>query len=222
VALCALLLLGASFGPQKSMGSFDTRGGRIGFTADGPVEAGSSRLFVPYRSQFDKSVYERSNCGVAAIAMALEHFGVPVPSLELRESINAMTGNWWKDSGIAWRHLMLAVQGRGLLVDGPYAAGDANAFRPWTLDELLAQTTQGRPVIALVRYRTLPGHEGAEYGGDHYVVVLGTAADGRVVYHDPAFRGLAGAYRTTDRETFERAWSQTWIGQNRTAMVVYR
>jgi hypothetical protein len=219
----AVIFLGASFEPHRldeSRPPNSVYPGMIGFTADGPVVERGFRIYAPYRSQFDRSIYERSNCGVAAIAMALEYYELPVPTLTLRESINGLTGDWWPDSGIDWRHLMLAVEGQGLSVAGPYA--DRDSYRVWTVDELLAETSHGRPVIILLRYRALPGHEDAEYGGDHYIILLGATADGRLVYHDPGFPGLGGAYRTADRATFERAWSHTWIGQNRTAMVVYR
>ncbi len=90
----------------------------------------------------------------------------------------------------------------------------------WTLDGILEQTALGRPVMLLVHYRSLPGHEDDEWPGDHYILFLGLTAAGDVTYHDPGFEGDRGANMTIDQETLEWAWSNTWVGQNRTAMVI--
>lgn len=183
------------------------------------TSGGGTRLLTAYYTQRDGSIYESSNCGIAAIAMAMAAFGHVEPLTPLRESVNELTGDWHPDSGLDWSSLILALQQRGFAVDGPYADG---GFRGWTIEEMLAETRAGRPVLALVHQRSLPGHETIDYDGDHYVVFLGTTDDGRVVYHDSALRGVEGAYRVTDRATFEDAWSHTWIGQNNTAMAVYQ
>ncbi|HQZ90453.1 MAG TPA: C39 family peptidase [Thermomicrobiales bacterium] len=177
------------------------------------------RLLTAYYTQRDGSIYADSNCGIAAIAMSMAAFGHVEPLLPLRESVNALTGDWHPDSGLDWSSLIAALQLRGFVADGPYAGG---SYRSWTVEEMLAETRAGRPVIALVHQRSLPGHADIDYDGDHYVVFLGATDDGRVVYHDSALPGGEGAYRTTDRTTFEYAWSHTWIGQNNTAMAVYQ
>ncbi len=176
-------------------------------------------LRVPYRTQFDGSTFEWGNCGVAAIAMAMEYYGRPWSTHEVRLAINAMTGNWATQAGVDWRYLKLALEERGFATDGPYDR--RGGYWSWTLEELLVETAQGRPALLLVHYRSLPGHEDDEWPGDHYILFLGLTRDGRVLYHDPGFPGEVGAYRTLDRAAFERAWSRTWIGQNRTAMVVF-
>ena len=211
-------------GPAAS-GLFDT-GGDGGLDASPDLDVltavgagdGGVRLPVPYRTQFDGSTYEWGNCGVAAIAMAMAYYGQLWSTHELRLAINAMNGNWATSAGVDWRYLKLALERRGFGVAGPYDR--RGGYRSWTLEELLAETAQGRPALLLVHYRSLPGHEDAEWPGDHYILFLGVTGDGRVLYHDPAFRGEVGAYLTIDRAAFERAWSRTWIGQNRTAMVV--
>ena len=179
---------------------------------------GGVRLGVPYRSQFDGSPYEWGNCGVAAIAMAMEYYGQPWSTHAVREAINAMTGNWAAKAGVDWRYLKLALERRGFTVDGPYDG--RGGYRSWTLEDVLAATARGHPALLLVHYRSLPGHEDDEWPGDHYIIVLGLTRDGRVRYHDPGFPGGVGAGRTLDRAAFERAWSRTWVGQDRTAMVV--
>ena len=74
--------------------------------------------------------------------------------------------------------------------------------------------------MLLVHYRSLPGHENDPWPGDHYILFLGLTHDGGVIYHDSGFAGEQGAYRIIDQATLNRAWSKTWIGQNRTAMVI--
>ncbi|MCO5176912.1 MAG: C39 family peptidase [Thermomicrobiales bacterium] len=181
--------------------------------------SGGERVLTAYYTQKDGSIYQSSNCGIASIAMAMAAYGHVEPLFDLRESVNTITGDWYPDSGLDWSSLIAALQQRGFAVDGPYADG---GFRTWSIDEMLNETRAGRPVIALVHQRSLPGHEQIDYDGDHYVVFLGVTGSGQVVYHDSALPGTEGAYRIADRETFERAWSRTWIGQNYTAMAVYQ
>ena len=188
---------------------------------DGPGGGGTrggAILQVPFRTQWDGSAFEWGNCGVAGIGMMMAYHGRSWPTHTLRESINAMTGNYDRKVGVDWRYLARAVEQRGFGLLGPYDG--RGGYRYWTLDDLLAQTAQGRPVMLLVHYRSLPGHADDEWPGDHYILFLGLTADGNVVYHDPGLRGDAGAYRVMDQATLDYAWSNTWIGQDRTAMVV--
>ena len=182
------------------------------------ADEGATRIRVPYRSQFDGSTFEWGNCGVSAIAMAMEYYGHPSSTHDVRLSINAMTGNWDLKVGVDWRYLKLALEQRGFSTAGPYSA--RGGYQTWTLDEILAQVREGRPVMLLVHYRSLPGHEEDEWIGDHYILFLGLTRDGDVIYHDPGFPGEEGANRTIDQATLERVWSNTWIGQNRTAMTI--
>ena len=181
-------------------------------------DTGGTRIWVPFRSQWDGSTFEWGNCGVAAITMAMEYFGHNYSTHAVRESINVMTGNWNTHIGVDWRYLKAALERRDFAVTGPHNA--RGGYVQWTLADLVAQVEQGRPPILLVHYRSLPGHDEDEWFGDHYIIFLGLTGDGRVVYHDPGFPNQDGAYLTIDQEQFERAWSNTWIGQNRTAMVV--
>jgi hypothetical protein len=186
--------------------------------APSPAADRGFRLRIPYRTQFDGSTFEWGNCGVSAITMAMEHYGRPFETHDVRLDINRMTGNWDLKVGVDWRYLIRALEGRGFKVDGPYA--ERSGYITWTLDDVLARVTRGQPVMLMAHYRSLPGHEEDEWIGDHYILVVGYTGDGKIVYHDPGFPGETGAYMTIDRERLERAWSTTWIGQNRTAMVI--
>jgi hypothetical protein len=181
----------------------------------------SGRTAVPYMTQFDGTPWEGSNCGIASIAMVLGAFDVTLPTVQVRKSIIAMTGDRSYDAGVAWEPLMRMAWRHNFPVNGPYNDNDrSHGYRRWFLEELDAESRLGRPSILLVHYRSLPGHESATWWGDHYVVFLGLTADGNVIYHDPAFRGSQGAYRVTDRATFERAWTNTASRQVRAAIVV--
>jgi hypothetical protein len=178
----------------------------------------SGRTSVPYVSQFDGTPWEGSNCGIASIAMVLGAFDISLPTVQVRKSIISMTGDPSYDAGVAWDPLVKMAWRHNFPVNGPNTAD--GKLRYWFLEELDAESRMGRPSILLVRYRALPGHEQAGWWGDHYVVFLGLTKNGDVIYHDPAFRGSAGAYRVTDRATFERAWGTTASGQQHTAIVV--
>ncbi len=181
----------------------------------------STRVRVPYRTQFDGTAWEGGNCGPASIGMAMGAFSYDESTDSIRQSINGFTGDWSTESGTSWESLKRAVEERGFAVDGLYAQGGGYHF--WTMDDLLHQTRQGRPVVVLVKYQYLPGHETATWYGDHYVVFLGMTPDGKVVYHDPAFRngGKEGRSVTVDQAVFERAWLKSWTGLRQTAMAVY-
>jgi hypothetical protein len=182
------------------------------------VAAGPApHLEIAYRSQFDGSTFAWGNCGVAAISMAMAYYGHPWSTHEVRLSINELTGNWDLQVGVDWRFLRRALAQRGFRAEGP--DDGRGTFQRWTLDAVLAETAAGRPVLLMAHYRSLPGHEEDPWIGDHYLLVLGEH-DGQVVYHDPGFPGEEGAYRRIDRKRLERAWSNTWIGQDRTAMVI--
>lgn len=178
----------------------------------------SGRTSVPYVSQFDGTPWEGSNCGIGAIAMVLGAFDITIPTLQIRKSIIGITGDPSYDAGVAWDPLIKLAWRHNLPVNGPNTSDGRP--RQWFLEELDAESRMGRPSILLVNYRSLPGHENAGWQGDHYVVFLGLTADGDVIYHDPAFRGSAGAYKVTDRATFERAWTNTMSGQQRAAIVI--
>jgi hypothetical protein len=180
--------------------------------------ANSGRAAVPYVTQFDGTPWEGSNCGIASIAMVLGAFDITIPTVQIRKSIISITGDPSYDAGVAWDPLVKLAWRHDFPVNGPN--NPDGSLRHWYLEELDAESRMGRPSILLVHYRSLPGHEQAAWWGDHYVLFLGLTANGDVIYHDPAFRGSAGAYRVTDRATFERAWTNTMSGQQRTAIVV--
>ena len=174
-------------------------------------------IWIPWRSQFDGSAYASSNCGPASLGMAMSYYGEWWSTAGIRKSTNERSGVVGLDDGTDWPSLAYAAEKRGFTVVGLYDS--AGNYRKWTITDLVNETDQERPVILLVRFRALPGHAGSSYYGDHYIVFLGLMADGRVVYHDPAFyEEIDGSYRIMGQETLLEAWGNTSVGQQYTAM----
>ena len=184
-----------------------------------PTPVPNRYIWIPWRSQLDGSPYASSNCGPASLGMAMSYYGEWWSTKSIRTSTNDYSGVSGFDDGTDWPSLKYAAETRGFTVIGLFNA--SGGYREWTIDDLVGETDQGHPVLLLVRYRGLPGHEHSTYGGDHYIVFLGLMADGRVVYHDPAFyEEIDGSYRITSQETLMDAWAHTSAGLRCTAMSV--
>jgi hypothetical protein len=85
-------------------------------------------------------------------------------------------GTWiWALARVAERN--------GVRVHGLYEA-DGTTYHRWSIDEIRANVRAGRPVIAQVVYRGLPGREESSYYGDHYVIITGLIGDD-FLYNDP-------------------------------------
>jgi hypothetical protein len=176
-------------------------------------------IWVPWRSQYDGTNYAAANCGPACLSMAMSYYGEWWSTKGVRKSTNDISGVIGIDEGTDWPSLSLAAKNRGFTLIGLY--DDGPGYHKWTIDELSKQIEQEHPVILLVRYRDLLDHENSTYYGDHYIVFLGTMADGRVVYHDPAFQNeKEGAYKIMGQKEFIKAWTNTSVGQVCTGMAL--
>lgn len=178
-------------------------------------------ISAPYIRQFDGSIYEESNCGPAALAMALGALDLPADPLGLRRLTSRQMGFDDPAAGTTWEAMAYAARMKGASIEGLY---QGSRYRIWSTDDLAREFAQGHPVILLVRYGALPDHQASGYAGDHYIVGLGFEPDGSLNYHDPAFRPEAGsgANRTIPRDVLQSVWSNTAIGYIRTAMAVRR
>ena len=140
-------------------------------------------LKVPYRSQLDGTRYAGANCGPTTANMVLEAFGLEVQQPDLRREVLALQpAEDCDDCGTYIQNLAEVIARRGLKI-GKLRDGDPRAFHRWTLEEVRAELGAGRPVIAQVYYRGLPGRETANYYGDHYIVLTGLLGD-RFLYND--------------------------------------
>jgi LysM repeat protein len=176
------------------------------------------RVWAPYRSQFDGSPYEHANCGPATLSMLMSFHGEHWTTASIRRSVVQYSGMPAYDTGSTWEDIGHAARQRGFTTLGLFDG--IGGYRQWTFADLMREVEQGRPVMLLVRFWSLPGHNEKEWYGDHYIVFLGTTPGGEVVYHDSAWRGEQGAYMVMSREQLERAWTRTSIGVQYSGMVL--
>jgi hypothetical protein len=164
----------------------------------------------PYRTQFDDSIYARSDCGPAVLGMALAAYGIDEDTLDLRQLTHTYQGSWpVVRVGTAMQHIAHAASDFGLSTTGLYAA-DAETFHQWTVDEVAAEVAVGRLVIPLVRFGLLPGHEDSGVRWGHYILLYALDGDG-FVYQDPAVRPFeAGRARWISRDQLDQAMAPTW------------
>jgi hypothetical protein len=147
------------------------------------ISFASFRLSVPFRTQKDGSAYQGSNCGPASLGMVLDAFGIRgATNDDLRYATHEYQGTLGRRGGTALQHMASAGVDHGLTPIGLYNGKD---FASWSVDDVRTELRAGRPVIALVKYRLLPGYEGSTVRFDHYIVLHGISGDG-FLYHDPA------------------------------------
>jgi hypothetical protein len=174
---------------------------------------------APIYSQFDGTIWSGSNCGPTALSMALAAIGINADQLTLRHQANAEMGTSDPEDGTSWDALAFAATSSGA---GTKGLVGAHGYRAWAVDDLKKELALGHPVMLLVRYRLLPDHSGSAFSGDHYVVALGFDQLGSLVYNDPAGHVAHGNHRRLTPDELQAAWSDTWAGQVRTAMALYR
>jgi len=175
-------------------------------------------ISAPYFSQFDGSVWAQSNCGPAALAMALGGLNLDGQPLELRALTNKQMHSSNPQNGTTWEALAYAAHQHGAVTAGLYKG---RFYRQWTTADLKSELTQKHPVLLLVRYRALPDHRQSAYYGDHYIVALGFDRQGNIIYDDPAIHG-DGSDRTMTPTELANAWGRTSVGLIRTAMALHR
>jgi hypothetical protein len=115
--------------------------------------------------------------------MVLESFSMVQTNADLRWLTHTYQGTAGMRGGTALEHMATVGGDFGLEPVGLY---DGDDFHRWTVDEVRAQVEMGRPVIPLVKYRLLPGHEASGIRYDHYVVIYGVVGD-HFLYHDPSY-----------------------------------
>jgi hypothetical protein len=148
-----------------------------------PAPLPSGPVVVPWRTQLDGSRFAGANCGPASLGMILEAFGTKKGTDDLRYRSHTYQGTWGSYTGTALEHLAHVAEDFGVPTRGLY---NGRRFHSWTIDELREELRQGHPVMILVKYRLLPGHEGSRAGDDHYIVLWDLDGD-KFVYNDPAF-----------------------------------
>jgi hypothetical protein len=205
LALLATLILGLAAAPAARADA--------GYQAAPAAQVRLTRLPgpPPYRTQLDDSIYARSDCGPAVLAMSLAAYGLEHDLLELRELTHTYQGTWPAVRvGTALQHVAHVARDFGLQTDGLYDDEPDEAFHRWTAEEVAAQLQQGRLVIPLVRFGLLPGHQDTGVRWGHYILLYATEGDG-FRYHDPAFRPVEnGPARWISRDQLDQAMAPTY------------
>jgi len=218
------ILVGQTLQIPRGAGGAVLDGAQAKRSSESSVNRGAAadvQLGVPYRSQLTGSPYEQSDCGPATLGMILSYYGKDVSTATLRQWVMESTGYWGYDGGSDWRSLVYASNKAGFRVDALY--NSSGGYQKWSIDDLTAELKAGNPVMPLVRFRALPGHESSTWWGDHYIAIIGVRSDGQFIYHDSAYSsGEAGAYRTISADGLQRAWSTTSVGIQYSAMILTR
>jgi hypothetical protein len=163
--------------------------------------ASVARLDVPYRTQLDGSISSAANCGPTSVSMAIESFGIFVPTAQARALANRAMGVYDPFGGTTLESLRSVAEAYGLQGLDLFENGK---YRRWTLDDLRAHLRAGHPVIPELRYRLMPGREWVWVGYDHYVVITGMVGDDFII-NDPI--GMDGhGERVLTAAQLTRAW----------------
>jgi hypothetical protein len=173
-------------------------------------------LDVPYRSQYDSSPYQNSNCGPAALGMVLQAYGLDVPTDRLRAIADQLQGTNAYNSGIALDYLQAIARQAGLRTEG-LGTPDGH-YRQWTMADVIREVRRGYPVITLVHFSSLPAHANSGSASDHYVVVVGLSNSGFVI-SDPASKDGSGYRQVLSPQQLLEAWRASSIPQQAVAFL---
>lgn len=163
-------------------------------------------LNVPYRTQFDGSLWQGANCGPASIGTVLEAYGIGVSTQHLRDLANQLQGTSGYRDGTALETLRAIARQYGLQTSGP---GGSSSLTRWTTDDIRRQIARGWPVVTLVRYRSLPWNSASTSPSLHYIVVVGTTGQGFFVHDVGAAGGGVGTWRVLYASDLVQAWSDS-------------
>ena len=144
---------------------------------DPRLQAPNFRLLVPFRTQKDGGRWQTSNCGPATLGMILDGFGIPGHATDdLRVMAHTYQGTLGMRTGTGLDHVAHVAEDLGIRTHGLFAA--SGGFRSWTIEDVVAELRQGRPVMPLVRLYLVPGYEGMAPRWGHYILLTGQGPDG--------------------------------------------
>jgi len=152
------------------------------------------QIQVPFRSQlgFGSDKF-RNDCLIACLSMIRGAYGFPVENPDDIYKRLGIVGDSYLSVSVA----SIDLQSIGVLTD----------WKSYTnLDTLKAVLTEGKPVIALVKYTPLVQAgltESKTFTGMHFVVVVGFDAT-NIIYHDPYM--INGSYIKAPFNVFDAAW----------------
>jgi hypothetical protein len=159
-------------------------------------------LDIPYRSQYEGTDWDGSNCGPASIGMVLEAYSRRLTVESLRKRANCLLGLADPEQGTAIEHLARIVRGEGLATVGP--TGSSGLIR-WEIDSVRSEIAEGRPLVAQLRFALLPNHRDSGAAFDHYIVIVGVSGED-FIYNDPAGSYQSGYRLRMTAAQLEEAW----------------
>jgi LysM repeat protein len=160
-----------------------------------------AHVFVPHRAQLDGGPWGGANCGPAALSMILAAFGVDIAPAQLRPAVLNAQGMHGHRIGTLLTALAAVGERKGVQIFDLY---QGDTLKRWSLDDIRAHLSQGRPVLAQVYFRRLPGYEAVPYYGDHYIVITGALDEG-FLYNDPLNHDGPGWDRVISNQRLEAA-----------------
>lgn len=135
------------------------------------------RLVVPFRTQKDGSRWQTSNCGPATLGMLLDGYGMSGHETDdLRFRMHTYQGTVGMRTGTGLEHVAHVAEDLGLATHGLYNA--SGSYHTWSLDDIVAELRQGRPVMPLVRLYLVPGYENLAPRWGHYILLTGITSHG--------------------------------------------
>lgn len=164
---------------------------------------------IPYKSQYDADADEfRNDCGPACLAMMLAGYGLSVSTNAVYRKTGTRAHGY-----VSIGNLMRAAQSYGHTMDFKHS---------WTLEQLQAKLSEGRPVMALVHYGVWSKLKGgaatqSRFEGPHFVLVVGF--DDEYIYvNDPLWkeeRRIEGFRKAWTHQEFMVAWGSCHKDNNR-------
>jgi hypothetical protein len=160
---------------------------------------------TPWRTEFTGTCSD-TNCGPASLGIAMDYLGMHYSNSTIRGQINIYLygDEYYCGYGTYWGSLQWFATTKAGLATVGWSSG-------WSIEGISAQIALGRPVLLLVNYRKLPGHENSSWLYDHWIVFEGIRTDGMVVYDDVAFyTASAGDNLVMTQQQLINAWNSTW------------
>jgi len=175
-------------------------------------------LNVPYRSQIPAKPgadgsYGKGDCGPTVAVSILD-------TQRITATIDEMGRRMGKPEGYTSSQLreLQTVMGEYDVALGWHKFVTPATTLDWS--KVTDMVNRGSPIIALVWYPLLPLRYDLRYNYGHYVLIVGTT-DTQVIYHDPYWKGEAGAYLKAGKADFAKAWLATGIHSKTPAQGLY-
>ncbi|MBM2810945.1 MAG: Peptidase 2 protein [Chloroflexi bacterium] len=135
----------------------------------------------------------------------------------LRGEINRLQGNDDPDEGTSLNAIASVARRAGLTPLDLFSVPET--YKRWTVDDVRAHLSAGRPIITLVRFVDLPGNEQLDFVINHYIVLAGVSGD-RFIYNDAAQPPGQGRDLLISPEALQRAWANSTIRNHAVAFAL--